>query len=118
MSVLPAGPPHQDPLGPERILRALPARERDGFLAAYRAAVTGSQDVAGYANLQRALRAWLGLALAASRPGFYEAQALALAPAAGCCWRMRRGRTVLAGEVWPWLAGVCCADARPARRGA
>ncbi|MGH3184754.1 MAG: DUF6247 family protein, partial [Streptosporangiaceae bacterium] len=64
---------------PERILRALPERERADFLHAYRDAVAGAQDPAGWKNLQRTLRVWRGLAIAANQPGFYEAQELALA---------------------------------------
>ena len=79
MTALPIGPQQEDPLDPEGILRKLPERERDGFLHAYREAVAAARDPAGWKNLQRTLRAWRALAIAANRPGFYEAQEMALA---------------------------------------
>ncbi|MGO9164874.1 MAG: DUF6247 family protein [Streptosporangiaceae bacterium] len=83
MSALAADVPQEDPLDPEGILAALPERERDDFLAAYRAAVAGASDPAGWKMLRRTLRAWRAIALAAARPGFYEAQEAALAGAGG-----------------------------------
>ena len=65
---------YEDPLDPQRILRELPGRERANFLAAYREALDGAQDPAGWGNLRRVLRLWSGMAIAANRPGFYEAQ--------------------------------------------
>ncbi len=75
----PIASPDEDPLDPERILRELPERERADFLRAYRDAVAAAQDPAGWKNLQRSLRTWRALAIAANRPGFYEAQDLAVA---------------------------------------
>jgi hypothetical protein len=79
VTALPIASPDEDPLDPERILRELPERERADFLRAYRDAVAGAQDPAGWKNLQRTLRIWRGLVIAANRPGFYEAQDLAVA---------------------------------------
>ena len=39
---------YEDPLDPQRILRELPDRERANFLAAYRAALDGARDPAGW----------------------------------------------------------------------
>ncbi|HEX2742911.1 MAG TPA: DUF6247 family protein [Streptosporangiaceae bacterium] len=59
MSALPVDPPQrEDPLDPERILRALPDRERETFLAEYRRAVDGAHDPAGWPELRRFLRLW------------------------------------------------------------
>jgi hypothetical protein len=71
--------PHDDPLDPQRIISELPDREHAGFLAAYREALDGARDPAGWANLTRTLRAWKAIAAAAARPGFYKAQETALA---------------------------------------
>jgi hypothetical protein len=69
---------HEDPLDPQRILRELPGQERANFLAAYREALDGARDPAGWGNLRRVLRLWNGMAIATNRPGFYEAQEAAL----------------------------------------
>jgi hypothetical protein len=82
MSALPADPP-PDPLDPERILRELPARERDNFLTQYREALDGARDPAGWQQLRRVLRLWSWMAIATNRPGFYEDQAAALAGTGG-----------------------------------
>jgi hypothetical protein len=74
---------HQDPLDPERILQELPGRERANFLAAYREALDGARDPAGWGHLRRVLRLWSGMAIAANRPGFYEAQEAALTGTGG-----------------------------------
>ena len=79
VTAMPVDPQQEDPLDPEGILRKLPERERDSFLRAYQEAIAEAQDPAGWKNLQRTLRAWRALAIAANRPGFYEAQELALA---------------------------------------
>jgi hypothetical protein len=81
MSALPIGPPpyEDDPLDPERILRALPERERDNFLGQYREALDGARDPGGWKHLRRILRLWSWMAIAASRPGHYEARERALA---------------------------------------
>ena len=73
----------EDPLDPERILRALPDREHETFLAQYRQAVDGAHDPAGWKHLKRFLRLWAGRAIAANRPGFYEARDRALAGTGG-----------------------------------
>lgn len=79
VSALPANLGQEDSLDPERILRVLPDRERETFLAQYRRAVDGARDPAGWKHLQRFLRLWAGRAISANRPGFYEARARALA---------------------------------------
>jgi hypothetical protein len=43
MSALPADQEQESPLDPERILRVLPDRERETFLAQYRRAVDGAR---------------------------------------------------------------------------
>jgi len=74
---------HEDPLDPQRILRELPDRERTNFLAAYREALDGARDPAGWGQLRRVLRLWSGMVIATSRPGFYEAQEAALTGTGG-----------------------------------
>ena len=67
---LPAGPPRrEDPPAPERILRSLPEREREAFLAEYRLAVDGARDPAGWPELLRFLRLWSFRAIAVNQPG-------------------------------------------------
>ena len=74
MSALPADPPQQeDPLDPGRILRALPGRERETFLAEYQRALDDARDPAGWPELQRFLRLWSFRAIAVHQPGYYEA---------------------------------------------
>ncbi|MFI0422454.1 DUF6247 family protein [Spongiactinospora sp. 9N601] len=70
-----AQPIHQeDPRDPQVILRNLPERERPEFLRQYRAAVDAARDdVSHYQHLQRLLRHWSLVAIAANRPGYYEA---------------------------------------------
>jgi Family of unknown function (DUF6247) len=82
MSAQPAEHP-QDPLDPQRIVRELPDRERANFLAAYREALDGARDPAGWGHLRRVLRLWSGMVIAANRPGFYEAQEAALTGTGG-----------------------------------
>jgi hypothetical protein len=72
-----------DPLDPQRILRELPERERANFLAAYREALDGAQDPAGWGQLRRVLRLWSGMVIATNRAGFYEAQEAALTGTSG-----------------------------------
>ena len=50
---------------------------------AYREALDGARDPAGWGNLRRVLRLWSGMAIAVNRPGFYEAQEAALAGTGG-----------------------------------
>jgi Family of unknown function (DUF6247) len=73
----------EDPLDPQRILRELPDREHAHFLAAYREALDGARDPAGWTHLRRVLRLWSGMVIATNRPGFYEAQEAALAGTGG-----------------------------------
>jgi hypothetical protein len=74
---------YEDPLDPQRILQELPGHERANFLAAYREALDGARDPAGWGNLRRVLRLWSGMVIATNRPGFYEAQEAALTGAGG-----------------------------------
>jgi len=83
VSAQPADQEQENPLDPERILRVLPDRERENFLAQYRRAVDGARDPAGWKHLQRFLRLWAGRAISANRPGFYEARDRALAGTGG-----------------------------------
>ena len=82
MTAQPAEHP-EDPLDPQRILRELPGRERANFLAAYREALDGARDPAGWGHLRRVLRLWSGMVIAVNRPGFYEAQEAALTGTGG-----------------------------------
>jgi hypothetical protein len=72
MSALPAE--HEDPLDPERIMRALPERERETFLAQYRQAVDGAHEPSGWPALRRMLHLWALRAVAVAQPGYYEAR--------------------------------------------
>jgi hypothetical protein len=72
VSVLPAE--HEDPLDPERIMRALPERERETFLAQYRQAVDGAHESSGWAALRRMLHLWALRAVAVGQSGYYEAR--------------------------------------------
>ena len=73
MSALPVDPtPQEDPLDPESILRALPERERETFLAEYRRAVDDARDPARWPELRRFLRLWAWRAVAVAEPGYYE----------------------------------------------
>jgi hypothetical protein len=83
VSALPVDQEQENPLDPERILRVLPDRERETFLAQYRRAVDGARDPAGWKHLQRFLRLWAGRAINVNRPGFYEARDRALADTGG-----------------------------------
>ena len=71
---LPAGPPRrEDPPDPERILRSLPDREREMFLAEYRLALDHARDPVGWPELLRFLRLWSFRAIAVNQPGYCEA---------------------------------------------
>ena len=84
MTALPADPPQQeDPLDPERILRSLPERERETFLAEYRRAVGEASDPAQWPELRRFLRLWAWRAIAVAEPGYYEARDRARAGTGG-----------------------------------
>ena len=54
------------------ILRALPERERETFLAEYRRAVDDARDPARWPELRRFLRLWAWRAVAVAEPGYYE----------------------------------------------
>ena len=75
MSALPVDPPQQqeDPFDPERILRSLPDREREMFLAEYRLALDHARDPVGWPELLRFLRLWSFRAIAVNQPGYCEA---------------------------------------------
>ncbi len=83
VTALPIDSQQEDPLDPARILRVLPDREHETFLVQYRLAVDGAHDPAGWKHLKRLLRLWAGRAIAANRPGFYEARDRALAGTGG-----------------------------------
>jgi len=70
--------PFEDTPDPRGILQALPAREREGFLAVYGEAIDGARDPEGWDYLRRVLRAWSARAFAVRQPGFYEAEEAAL----------------------------------------
>jgi Family of unknown function (DUF6247) len=72
VSAFPAG--HEDPLDPERIMRALPERERETFLAQYRQAVDGAHEPSGWSALRRMLHLWTLRGVAVAQPGYYEAR--------------------------------------------
>jgi hypothetical protein len=74
VTALPAEPPREDPLDPERIIRALPKIERATFLAQYRRAVDAARDPAGWKDLRRFLWLWAMRAIAVAEPGYYEAR--------------------------------------------
>jgi len=70
------------PLDPQRIFRELPSRERANFLAAYREALDGARDPAGWGTCG----AFCGSGGDGDRhksPGFYEAQEAALTGTGG-----------------------------------
>ena len=84
MSALPVDPPQrEDPLDPEQILRSLPDRERETFLAEYRRALDEAHDPAGWPELRRFLRLWAFRAIAVEQPGYYEDWERALAGTGG-----------------------------------
>jgi hypothetical protein len=69
MSALPV--PELDPDDPLEILRALPSRFHEQFLAEYyQAAQEAAQQVSGYRQLHDMLRLWRLHAVARSDPGF------------------------------------------------
>jgi hypothetical protein len=111
---------HDDPLDPVRILADLPEREHAGFLAAYReAADTAARDPEGWAALARVLRAWRHIAVAASRPGFYEEQAAVRAGTADGMLLEDYLAQRASGELPALAVGACAAGhARVPRRGA
>jgi hypothetical protein len=105
MAALPADPDHEDQLSPERILRALPERERETFLAEYRRALDEARDPARWPDLRRFLRLWAMRAIAVAQPGYYEARDAARAgTGGGMLLEAQSGSTARAGEL-PSLAG-------------
>ncbi len=97
MTALPADTQHEDPLNPERILRALPERERETFLAEYQRALHEACDPALWPDLRRFLRLWSMRAIAVAQPGYYEARDAARAGTGGgmlledAIWQHRAG---------------------------
>ena len=83
MTALPADPEHEDPHDPGRILRVLPERERETFLAEYRRALDEARDPALWPDLRRFLRLWAMRAVAVAQPGYYEARDAARAGTGG-----------------------------------
>jgi hypothetical protein len=84
VAALPADPSQQeDPLDPERILRSLPERERETFLAEYQRAVEEARDPACWSELRRFLRLWAWRAVAVAEPGYYAARDRARAGTGG-----------------------------------
>ncbi|HMH92272.1 MAG TPA: DUF6247 family protein [Streptosporangiaceae bacterium] len=61
-----------DPEDPQVILRDLPERERDTFLAQYREAAEGSVNPAGYQRLRQVLHIWSLAVIACNSPGYYD----------------------------------------------
>jgi hypothetical protein len=59
-----------DPDDPVEILRVLPERYREQFLAEYRAAAEAARQAEGYRPLHALLRLWRLTAAACSEPGF------------------------------------------------
>ena len=74
MTALPVESQDSDPLDPQRILGELPAGERAAFMAAYRRALDGAKDPAGWKELRRLLRLRSLRAVAVCEPGFHEAR--------------------------------------------
>ena len=79
VTALPIDSQQEDPLDPERILRVLPDREHETFLAQYRQAVDGARDPAGWKDLQRFLRLWAGRAISREPAGLLRGADPALA---------------------------------------
>jgi hypothetical protein len=74
MAALPTDPEHWDLLSPERMLRALPERERETFWRS-----TGSRLMKHATRLAGRscngfLRLWAFRAIAVAQPGYYEAR--------------------------------------------
>ena len=109
MSALPVDPtPREDPLDPESILRALPERERETFLAEYRRAIDGAHDPARLAGAA-AVPAAVGLAGdRRGRAGLLRGlgQRTRARHGGGCCWRTRSGCTIPARELSALAGGA------------
>lgn len=61
-----------DPDDPVEILRVLPSKFHENFLAEYRVAVTGAQRPEHYKELHDLLRLWRLRAVAYSAPGYED----------------------------------------------
>jgi hypothetical protein len=63
----------EDREDPRVILRDLPERERELFLAQYAEAIDRARQPAGFAELRRFLHDWSIRVIAVNSPGYYEA---------------------------------------------
>ena len=108
MTAQPAG--DYDPDDPVEILRVLPVRFREQFLAEYDAAVAGARRPEQYRELHHVLRLWRLRAVAYSDPG-YEARLRAMQEAVRTG---RRDGTPIEQVVPDWDAKVAAAQRRRA----
>jgi hypothetical protein len=72
MAAEPLSEAHEDPEDPRVILRDLPERERDTWLAQYREALEIARDPGQYDRLRRVLRIGHLMTIACNSPGYYE----------------------------------------------
>lgn len=78
MSAQPVHEEPEDPRDPQNILRDLPEKRHEKFLAEYRAAVDAAHDPAGYRRLQNLLRYWaIKVKVYPTRPDYDEEVAAA-----------------------------------------
>ncbi len=98
-----------DPDDPVEILRVLPARFHEQFLAEYDAAVAGARRPEEYRQLHQLLRLWRLSAAAFSDPG-YEARRQAVAESV----RMGRQGTPIEEIIPDWDERVAAAGRRRA----
>lgn len=98
-----------DPDDPVEILRVLPARFHEQFLAEYDAAVAGARQPAQYRQLHHLLRLWRLSAVAFSDPG-YETRRQAVQEAV----RMGRRGTPIEEIVPDWDERVAAVGRRRA----
>jgi Family of unknown function (DUF6247) len=98
-----------DPDDPVEILRALPSRFHEQFLAEYEAAVVGARRPEQYRQLHDLLRLWRLSAVAFSDPG-YEGRRLAVEDAV----RAGRRGTPIEELVPDWEQRVAAAERRRA----
>ena len=94
--------PEYDPDDPVEILRVLPGRFHEQFLAEYDAAVTGARRPEHYHELHHLLRLWRLRAAAYADPGF----AARLAAVQDAVSSGRRGGTPIEGVVPDWAERV------------
>lgn len=97
-----------DPDDPVEILRVLPGRFHERFLAEYDAAVTGARRPEHYHELHRLLRLWRLRAAAYSDPG-YEARLQAMQDAVRTG---RYGGTPIEDVIPDWAERVAAARRR------